>query len=92
MAGSADGLDAGNAEVKDNVRSAERGQETAAGAVHVDVHTDAGPVFVIVQGLGNLRRQFISARVGHAERGNHHDGVFVNLFQHAVHIHLPFSG
>ncbi len=92
MAGSTDGLDAGNAEVKDKIRGAERSKETAAGSIYMDVNADAGLVFIIIQGLGNFRRQFISTRIGHSERGNHNDGVLINLFQHPVNIHLPFSG
>ena len=56
MPGGADGLDTGNAEVENNIWSAERSKETAAGGVHVDVNADTCLVFVIVQGLGNFRR------------------------------------
>ena len=84
VSGRADGFHAGDAEVKGNVRSAEGSQERTAGAVHMDVNVNAGLGFIVIQGLGNVRREFISARVGHAKGGHHHDGVFIHLFQQSI--------
>jgi hypothetical protein len=74
----ADRLHPGQPEVKQHVRRAERGQEPAAGRVHVHVHIQAGAGVQRVQRGRDLRDRLIGAGVGDPQRRHHHDRVLIH--------------
>ena len=83
----ADRLDPGQPEVEDDPGCAERGEETAAGSVHVNVDVQAGVGLQLVQGLGHLLDRLVRAGVGDAEGRHDHDRVLVDPLQHRGRIH-----
>lgn len=82
MAGGADRLDAGHAEVELDVRSAEGGEEGAAGSIHMDVDIPAVLLLQVIQRAGQGLDQLIGAGEGEAEGGHHGDGVLIHPLQH----------
>src|SRR6266498_3749209 len=65
----ADRLDPGEAKVEDHVGRAERGEEGAAGPVHVDADVEAGVGLQLVEGLGHGLYRLVGAGVGDARVG-----------------------
>ena len=87
VAGGADRLDPGQPEVEDHLGRAERGEETAAGRVHVNVDVQAGVGLQLVQRLRHLLHRLVRAGVGDAEGRHDHDRVLVHPLQHRGGIH-----
>ena len=88
----ADRLDPGQPEIEDDPGCAERGEEAAAGPVHVDVDVQAGIGLQLVQGLGHLLHWLVRAGVGDAEGRHDHDRVLVHPLQHRGRIHHVPAG
>ena len=83
----ADRLDPREAEVEDHVWCAERGEEGAAGPVHVNVDVEAGLGLQPVEGAGQGLNRLVGAGIGDTERGDDHDRVLVHPLQHRGRVH-----
>ena len=88
----ADRLDPGQPEVEDHVGCTERGEEAAAGPVHVNVHVEAGVGLQLVQGGGHVGHRLVRAGVGDTQGRHHHDRVLVDPFEHRRRIHHVAAG
>ncbi len=65
------------AEIPDQIRGAERGEKSAAGAIDMDRDVEAGVRLQPVEGLSDRRDRLVLAGEGDAEGGNDADGVLV---------------
>src|ERR1022692_3783513 len=83
----ADRLNPWEAEVEYYVWCAERGQEGAAGTVHVNINIKASVGLQLIEGAGHGLHRFVGAGVGDAEGGHDHDRILVDPFQHRGWIH-----
>src|SRR5579862_9795679 len=81
---SVDGLHPRDPEVEEDLRGAERGEETAARAVDVDVDIEARPFLDLVEPACEVRHRFVVADVRNTEGRHDEDRVLVDSGGHLL--------
>jgi len=84
VAGGVDGLDARQAEIPDDRRMDEGGNEASAGTIDVDGDVETLALLEVVEGLDDVFDGFVDEGVGEAERGDDTDSVLVTALEDFV--------